>query len=192
MKLHMSQGISDNGGVQQSLIDPFEEELLSGLNPQQREAVEHDRGPLLIVAGAGSGKTRVLTNRIAYLIRARHVSPFEILAITFTNKAAAEMRDRVGSLVGEKLGQAMWVMTFHSACGRLLRREAQRLGFTSNFTIYDGSDSDRLVSYVVRDQNIDTKRFPVKQFRAAIGRAKDEMVDEDTFASRASNFIETM
>jgi DNA helicase II / ATP-dependent DNA helicase PcrA len=172
--------------------DPFEQELLEGLNPQQREAVEHDRGPLLIVAGAGSGKTRVLTARIAHLIRSRHVSPFSILAITFTNKAASEMRERVGQLVGEKLGQAMWVMTFHSACGRILRREAQRLGFTSNFTIYDGGDSDRLIGYIVRDQEIDTKRFPIKTFKAAIGRAKDEMIDEDELAARAENFLDKM
>jgi len=109
------------------------DELLEGLNPEQREAVLHGEGPILIVAGAGSGKTRVLTQRIAYLIRAREVSPFEILAITFTNKAAGEMRERVGELVGSRLGQAMWVMTFHSACGRILRKEAARLGYTRSF-----------------------------------------------------------
>ncbi len=200
MKIHMVSQACDNDAVNESLFDdsygrapdPFVDKLLDGLNPEQREAVEHGRGPLLIVAGAGSGKTRVPTHRIAYLIRARNVSPFSILAITFTNKAAAEMRERVGQLVGEKLGQAMWVMTFHSACGRILRREAQRLGFTSNFTIYDGGDSDRLIGYVVRDQEIDIKRFPVKTFKAAIGRAKDEMVDEETFAERAENFIDKM
>ena len=123
--------------------------LLEGLNPEQREAVEHGEGPLLIVAGAGSGKTRVLTHRIGSLIKQHDVSPFEILAITFTNKAAGEMRERVGGLLGSRLGQAMWVMTFHSACARLLRRESTRLGYKSDFTIYDGSDSERLVSYCI-------------------------------------------
>ncbi|MFN2614399.1 MAG: DNA helicase PcrA [Actinomycetota bacterium] len=175
--------------------DPFELQLLDGLNPQQQEAVVHGDGPLLIVAGAGSGKTRVLTHRIAHLIRLRNVSPFSILAITFTNKAAGEMRERVGGLVGERLGAAMWVMTFHSACGRILRREAQRLGFTSNFTIYDDGDTERLVSLVVKELDVDTKRFPAKSFKNAIGRAKDELVDEEMFAERASssgNFFDKM
>jgi DNA helicase-2/ATP-dependent DNA helicase PcrA len=166
------------------------DELLAGLNPVQREAVEHTDGPLLIVAGAGSGKTRVLTHRIAYLIRARNVSPFSILAITFTNKAAGEMKDRVGALVGDRLGSAMWVLTFHSACGRILRREAQRLGYTKTFTIYDQADSERLMGYCARDLEIDVKRFPVKGIAGAIGRAKDDMVDEDTFTERAENFYD--
>ena len=167
-----------------------EERLLEALNPQQREAVTYGNGPLLIIAGAGSGKTRVLTHRIAYLIRERGVDPFQILAITFTNKAAGEMRERVGELVGTSLGNAMWVLTFHSSCGRLLRREAHRLGYTRQFTIYDGSDSERLVGYCVRDLEIDPKRFPPKSMAAAIGRAKDEMIDEDSFAQRAENFFD--
>jgi DNA helicase-2/ATP-dependent DNA helicase PcrA len=175
-------------------VDPVrvsdEQRLLEGLNPEQREAVTYGDGPLLIIAGAGSGKTRVLTHRIAHLIRERGVDPFQILAITFTNKAAGEMRDRVGDLVGTSLGNAMWVLTFHSACGRLLRREAHRLGYTRQFTIYDGSDSERLVGYCVRDLEIDPKRFPPKSMAAAIGRAKDEMLDEDTFAQRAANFFD--
>ncbi|HVL32822.1 MAG TPA: UvrD-helicase domain-containing protein, partial [Actinomycetota bacterium] len=168
----------------------IDEALLEGLNPAQRAAVAHDYGPLLIVAGAGSGKTRVLTHRISYLIRAREVSPFQILAITFTNKAAAEMRERVGHLVGDRLGQAMWVMTFHSACGRILRKEAQRLGYTSSFTIYDGSDSERLIGYCMRDLDVDTKRLTPKAVRTAIGRAKDELIDEESYAQRAENFID--
>jgi DNA helicase-2/ATP-dependent DNA helicase PcrA len=170
--------------------DTFEEQLLRGLNPAQRQAVVHVDGPLLIVAGAGSGKTRVLTHRIAYLIRARKVNPFSILAITFTNKASGEMRDRVGQLVGERLGKSMWVMTFHAACVRILRREGVRLGYKSSFTIYDDSDSERLISYCMRDADIDAKRFPPRSIKAAIGRAKDEMIDEEAFAARADNFFD--
>ncbi len=176
--------------VTEHAADPGVDALLEGLNPVQREAVEHGDGPLLIVAGAGSGKTRVLTHRIAYLIRARDVSPFQILAITFTNKAAGEMRERVGALVGSRLGAAMWVLTFHSACGRILRREAPRLGYTKTFTIYDQSDSERLIGYCIRDLGIDIKRFPAKAMRAAIGHAKDDLIDEDAFAERAENFYD--
>ena len=170
--------------------ETFEEQLLRDLNPAQRQAVTHYGGPLLIVAGAGSGKTRVLTNRIAHLIRARNVNPFSILAITFTNKAAGEMKERIGQLVGERLGGAMWVMTFHSACVRILRREGVRLGYKSTFTIYDDSDSERLIGYCLRDLEIDAKRFPPRTIKAAIGRAKDEMVDEEMFAARADNFFD--
>src|SRR5688572_31722336 len=133
-------------------------DLLAGLNPDQAEAVEHSQGPLLVVAGAGSGKTRVLTHRIAHLV-ANGVSPFEILAITFTNKAADEMKHRVGALVGP-VAQKMWVSTFHSACVRILRRDATLLGFRSSFTIYDQADAVRLTGYILRDLNLDTKRFP--------------------------------
>jgi len=170
--------------------ETFEEQLLRDLNPAQRQAVTHDGGPLLIVAGAGSGKTRVLTHRIAHLIRVRKVNPFSILAITFTNKAAGEMKERVGQLVGERLGGAMWVMTFHSACVRILRREGVRLGYKSTFTIYDDSDSERLIAYCLRDLDIDAKRFTPRTIKAAIGRAKDEMVDEEMFAARADNFFD--
>ena len=170
--------------------ETYEEQLLRDLNPAQRQAVTHVDGPLLIVAGAGSGKTRVLTHRIAYLIRARKVSPFSILAITFTNKAAGEMKERVGQLVGERLSGAMWVMTFHSACVRILRREGVRLGYKSSFTIYDDADSERLIGYCLRDLDIDAKRFPPRSIKAAIGRAKDEMVDEEAFAARADNFFD--
>src|SRR5579883_2221234 len=128
-------------------------ELLEGLNPVQREAVSHEKGPLLIIAGAGSGKTRVLTHRIAWLIADQGVSPFRILAITFTNKAADEMKSRVAALVGP-VANRMWVSTFHSACVRILRRDAARLGFRPSFTIYDEADAVRLTGYVVRDLNL--------------------------------------
>ena len=131
------------------------ESLLDGLNPQQRAAVVHEQ-PLLIVAGAGSGKTRVLTHRIAYLLAERYVSPGEILAITFTNKAAGEMAGRVAALVGAR-ARAMWVMTFHSACVRILRREAARFGYPSSFSIYDQADSQRLMALVCRELDLDPK-----------------------------------
>jgi DNA helicase-2/ATP-dependent DNA helicase PcrA len=161
---------------------------LSGLNPVQREAVVHDSGPLLVVAGAGSGKTRVLTHRIAHLVQSG-VSPFEILAITFTNKAADEMKQRVAALVGP-VAEKMWVSTFHSACVRILRREAERLGYKSSFTIYDQADANRLVSYVLRDLNIDAKRFPPRQVHAVISQAKNELVDFETYKDRARTIYE--
>src|SRR5438132_361494 len=149
--------------------------LLADLNPVQREAVAHPGGPLLIVAGAGSGKTRVLTHRVAWLIRELGVSPFEILAITFTNKAADEMKSRVAALVGP-VAQKMWVSTFHSACVRILRRDARRLGYRSTFTIYDQADSERLTGYVLRDLNLDPKRFPPRAVHAVISQAKNDLV----------------
>src|SRR5688572_9090834 len=138
---------------------PSRPDLLEGLNPVQREVVTHLEGPLLVVAGAGSGKTRVLTHRIAHLIRDHGVSPFAVLAITFTNKAADEMKHRVAALVGP-VAEEMWVSTFHSACVRILRREAPRLGYPSSFTIYDQADALRLTGYVIRDLNLDPKKFP--------------------------------
>jgi DNA helicase II / ATP-dependent DNA helicase PcrA len=159
-------------------------DLLAGLNPVQAEAVTHPGGPLLIVAGAGSGKTRVLTHRVAWLIAEQGVSPFEILAITFTNKAADEMRSRVAALVGP-VAQRMWISTFHSACVRILRRDASRLGYKSSFTIYDQADAVRLVGYVLRDLNIDPKKFPPRTVHAVISAAKNDLVDFDTYAARA-------
>src|SRR4051794_4586143 len=163
-------------------------DLLDGLNPVQREAVLHTEGPLLIVAGAGSGKTRVLTHRIAHLIDTG-VSPFEILAITFTNKAADEMKARVGALVGP-VAEKMWVSTFHSACVRMLRRDAERLGYRSSFTIYDQADAVRLTSYVLRDLNVDPKRFPPRSVHATISAAKNELVDFETFGGRARTIFD--
>ncbi|MFN0092661.1 MAG: DNA helicase PcrA [Acidimicrobiales bacterium] len=165
------------------------EELLEGLNPAQREAVVHGEGPLLVVAGAGSGKTRVLTHRIAYLIAERGVSPFEVLAITFTNKAAQEMRLRVGALVGP-VAEKMWVSTFHSACVRILRRDAAQLGYPSSFTIYDQADSVRLCTYVERDLNLDPKKLPPRSVHATISAAKNDLVTVDQFHDRAGTFIE--
>jgi len=168
---------------------PSPEELLAGLNPVQREAVAHEGGPLLIVAGAGSGKTRVLTHRIAWLITAQGVSPFEILAITFTNKAAEEMKTRVAALVGP-VARRMWVSTFHSACVRILRRDAARLGFRSSFTIYDEADAVRLTGYVVRDLNLDAKKFAPRSVHGTISAAKNELVDPVAYAARAANIYE--
>lgn len=160
------------------------EALLEGLNPQQREAVEHHGGPLLIVAGAGSGKTRVLTHRIAYLLATRRARAGEILAITFTNKAAAEMRERVEHLVGPA-AQRMWVSTFHSACVRILRREAATLGLRSSFSIYDSADSQRLLTLVARELDLDPKRYPPKALANKISNLKDELVDAEAFAATA-------
>jgi DNA helicase II / ATP-dependent DNA helicase PcrA len=158
--------------------------LLDGLNPEQRAAVVHEGSPLLIVAGAGSGKTRVLTHRIAYLLAARDVAPHEILAITFTNKAAAEMAARVAALVGPR-ARSMWVMTFHSACVRILRREARRFGYPSSFSIYDQADSQRLMALTCRELELDAKQYPPKAMAAAVSNLKNELIDYETYASRA-------
>ncbi|CAL9449376.1 DNA helicase PcrA [Streptomyces werraensis] len=163
--------------------------LLEGLNDNQRAAVVHSGSPLLIVAGAGSGKTRVLTHRIAYLLAERDVHPGQILAITFTNKAAGEMKERVEQLVGPR-ANAMWVMTFHSACVRILRRESKKLGFTSSFSIYDAADSKRLMALVCRDLDLDPKRFPPKSFSAKISNLKNELIDEEDFAAQATDGFE--
>ncbi|MES4888333.1 DNA helicase PcrA [Streptomyces sp. NPDC096012] len=163
--------------------------LLEGLNDNQRAAVVHAGSPLLIVAGAGSGKTRVLTHRIAHLLADRGVHPGQILAITFTNKAAGEMKERVEQLVGPR-ANAMWVMTFHSACVRILRRESKKLGFTSSFSIYDAADSKRLMALVCRDLELDPKRFPPKSFSAKISNLKNELIDEEDFAAQATDGFE--
>ncbi|MFI6806695.1 DNA helicase PcrA [Streptomyces luteogriseus] len=163
--------------------------LLEGLNDHQRAAVVHSGSPLLIVAGAGSGKTRVLTHRIAHLLAERDVHPGQILAITFTNKAAGEMKERVEQLVGPR-ANAMWVMTFHSACVRILRRESKKLGFTSSFSIYDAADSKRLMALVCRDLDLDPKRFPPKSFSAKISNLKNELIDEEDFAAQATDGFE--
>jgi DNA helicase II / ATP-dependent DNA helicase PcrA len=163
--------------------------LLDGLNENQRAAVVHSGTPLLIVAGAGSGKTRVLTHRIAHLLAERNVHPGQVLAITFTNKAAGEMKERVEQLVGPR-ANAMWVMTFHSACVRILRRESKKLGFTSSFSIYDAADSKRLMALVCRDLDLDPKRYPPKSFSAKISNLKNELIDEEDFAAQAADGFE--
>ena len=157
---------------------------LSGLNPAQFEAVTLPAGPVLVIAGAGSGKTRVLTHRLAYLVAELGASPFEILAITFTNKAAGEMRDRVAQLVGP-VGHRMWVSTFHAACSRILRREASLLGYRSSFTIYDQADATRLTDWVRRDLNLDPKRFPGRQLHAQISALKNELILPVEYAEQA-------
>ena len=160
-------------------------ELYADLNPVQKEAVIHPGGPVLVVAGAGSGKTRVLTYRIAHLIR-EGTSPFAILAITFTNKAADEMKKRVGALVGS-VAQKMWVSTFHSACVRILRRESHHLGIRSSFSIYDSSDTERLIKLCMKETNIDPKRFPPRAMAAAISDAKSKLLDAGMYSDFAAN-----
>jgi DNA helicase-2/ATP-dependent DNA helicase PcrA len=190
---------------EEASVEEAEHPLLAGMNAEQRAAVLHDGGPLLVVAGAGSGKTRVLTHRIAHLVQARGVHPYEVLAITFTNKAAQEMKERVGALVGERLvgisrdehgnpvmrrWGGMWVQTFHSACARLLRAEAPRLGYKPGFTIYDAADSVRLVGMCIKDLGIDPKKVAPRAAAATISNAKNELVDFDTFALRADNWFD--
>jgi len=165
------------------------QKLLDGLNPAQRAAVSHPGGPLLVVAGAGSGKTRVLTRRIAWLIAEQHAHPGSILAITFTNKAAAEMRGRVADLVGGR-ARAMWVSTFHSACVRILRREVSRFGYTSAFSIYDSADSKRLMTLVCRELDLDPKRYSPRAVLAWVSNAKNDLLDHEAAAARASNGTE--
>ncbi len=157
--------------------------MLEGLNPPQREAVVHADSPVLVVAGAGSGKTRVLTRRIAHLVGVRRVHPGSILAITFTNKAAAEMRHRVVELVGNR-AKLMWVSTFHSACVRILRSDISRFGMSRTFSIYDDTDSKRLMTLVLRELELDPKRYPVRAVMNWVSNCKNEMVDHETARSR--------
>ena len=170
---------------QQEAVDA----LLEGLNPPQREAVTAAGGPLLILAGAGSGKTRVLTHRIAYLLRTGQARADEILAITFTNKAAQEMRERVELLVG-RATRAMWVMTFHSACARMLRADAHRLGYTRQFTIYDSADQRRLIKKCLDDLDIDPKRFTPRAMQVQISDAKNKLRAADDYRQLVGSFFE--
>ena len=163
------------------------DELLAELNPAQREAVLHVDGPLLVVAGAGSGKTRVLTHRVAHLIRAHGVKPNELLAITFTNKAATEMRERLERILG-RTARAIWILTFHAACGRILRREAERLGYRSSFTIYDQADQVRLVKACLEELGKDPKRFTPRGIHAQISNAKNQLVGPEEYTSRVASF----
>lgn len=155
-------------------------DLLSGLNKEQKEAVIHGDGPLLLLAGAGSGKTRVLTHRIAYLIHERGVSPYNILAITFTNKAAREMRERVDKLVGSD-AESIWVGTFHATCMRILRRDIDKIGYDRSFVIYDTQDQQTVLKDCIKELRLNDKNFPVKSLQEQIGKAKDEMIDEKSF-----------
>ncbi len=172
------------GDTSESIAEP----ALDGLNPDQLDAVVHQGGPLLVVAGAGSGKTRVLTHRIAHLIH-EGVRPGAILAITFTNKAAGEMRQRVTALVGP-VARTMWVSTFHSACVRMLRAHADLLGYPRQFSIYDQADATRLTGYVVRDLGLDSKRFAPRAVQAQISAWKNELVDPVRAAATAQHIIE--
>ena len=159
--------------------------IYDSLNEQQREAVYHTEGPLLILAGAGSGKTRVLTHRIAYLMQEVGVNPWNILAITFTNKAAGEMRERVDALAGFG-SESIWVSTFHSACVRILRRYIDRLGYENHFTIYDGDDQKTLMKAICKSLGIDTKVYKERTFLAAISSAKDEMLTPEKYEEYAA------
>src|SRR5919202_4639450 len=165
------------------------ETYLADLNEAQREAVLATEGPLLVVAGAGSGKTRVLTYRVAHLVNAIGVKPNEILAITFTNKAAGEMRDRLSRMLGP-VARAIWVLTFHAACGRILRREAQRLGYRSNFTIYDQADQIRLVKQCLEELERDPKRFVPRGIHAQISNAKNNLVGPEAYRERVASFYD--
>jgi DNA helicase-2/ATP-dependent DNA helicase PcrA len=168
---------------------PSPEDLLEGLNDPQRAAVMHTGAPLLVVAGAGSGKTRVLTRRIAWLISERKAHPGSILAITFTNKAAAEMRERVEELVGRR-ARIMWVSTFHSACVRILRKEIDKFGYKSSFSIYDAADSKRLMTLVCRDLDLDPKRYQPRAVLNWVSNAKNELLDHEDAAKNAKNHLE--
>jgi DNA helicase-2/ATP-dependent DNA helicase PcrA len=164
-------------------------ELLHDLNPAQRAAVLHHDGPLLVVAGAGSGKTRVLTHRVAFLIRERGVKPNEILAITFTNKAAGEMRERLERMLG-RTARAIWILTFHAACGRILRREAERLGYRSSFSIYDQADQVRVVRACLEELGRDPKRFTPRGIHGQISNAKNQLVSPEAYMQRVASFYD--
>ncbi len=193
----MSEPLVDHGqlaldtGQPAAPASPAVARLVEDLNPSQRAAVEHRGGPLLIVAGAGSGKTRVLTRRIAHLLATGDAQPGQILAITFTNKAAGEMKERVSELVGAR-ARAMWVSTFHSACVRILRSEASRLDVRSSFTIYDQADSLRLMTMVIRDLSLDPKKFTPRSFLGQVSNLKNELIDHETYASRTVNDMERL
>src|SRR6266581_281877 len=165
------------------------EQYLADLNPAQREAVLATEGPLLVIAGAGSGKTRVLTYRVAHLINAVGAKPNEILAITFTNKAAGEMRERLQRLLG-RTGQGLWILTFHAACGRILRREAQRLGYRSTFTIYDQADQIRLVKQCLEELERDPKRFTPRGIHNQISQAKNRLIHPAEYTARVQSFYD--
>ena len=159
-------------------------QILEGLNPEQEKAVKHFKGPLLILAGAGSGKTRVLTHRIAYLISEYNVNPWNILALTFTNKAAGEMRERVDSIVGAGADD-IWVSTFHSTCVRILRRHIEALGYSRSFTIYDGDDQRTLMRDILKYLQLDPKKYKERAVLSAISSAKDELITPEQYELRA-------
>src|SRR5204863_646045 len=165
------------------------ERYLADLNPAQREAVVTTEGPLLVIAGAGSGKTRVLTHRVAHLLATQGVKPNEILAITFTNKAAGEMRERLERMLGP-IARAIWILTFHAACGRILRREAARLGYRSNFTIYDSADQVRLTKQCLEELERDPKRIVPRGIHSQISAAKNQSITPAEYAERVASFYD--
>ena len=169
-------------------METISNNLLNGMNPEQAKAVRTTEGPLLIMAGAGSGKTRVLTHRIAYLIVEKQVYPSKILAITFTNKAAREMRERIDGLLGPGTGERMWVSTFHSMCVRILRREIDRIGYSKNFSILDGSDQLTVIKNILKEQNLDPKQYEPRSLLGTISNAKNELIDAKTFQEQANPF----
>src|SRR3954447_9486026 len=183
--MRISTGPSYPRGV--AAIEP--QSYLADLNPAQREAVLTTEGPLLVIAGAGSGKTRVLTHRVAHLLATQGVKPNEILAITFTNKAAGEMKERVERTLGP-IARAIWIMTFHAACGRILRREAERLGYRSSFTIYDQADQVRLVKGCLEKLERDPKRFTPRGIHSQISNAKNQLIGPAEYASRVASFYD--
>ena len=164
-------------------------ELLERMNPRQKEAVMHTEGPLLLMAGAGSGKTRVLTHRIAYLIEEKNVNPWNILAITFTNKAAREMKERVSQLLGSG-GEDVWVSTFHSMCVRILRRDVDRIGYSKNFTIIDSSEQNTLMKRVLKELNIDPKKYDPRSILGTISHAKNELLTPEAYQAMEGSLFE--
>ncbi len=160
------------------------QDILKGLNDKQYEAVINTEGPCLVIAGAGSGKTKVLTHKIAYLIQEKHVAPWNILAITFTNKAANEMKERVAKLVGED-AKDLWMGTFHSICVRILRTHIDKIGFDSSFIIFDTSDQRTLIKRCIKELNLDDKMFTERSVQSEISNAKNEMLEPDQYAARA-------
>ncbi len=160
------------------------EKMLAGMNPEQKEAVLYTDGPLLVMAGAGSGKTRVLTHRIAYLMREKGIPPYAILAITFTNKAAREMKNRVGKLVGP-VAEDIWMSTFHSMCVRILRRDIDRLGYSRNFSILDGTDQLSVIRQILKDENIDSKKFDARSMLSVISSSKNVLESPEKLTERA-------
>lgn len=169
----------------------FRNDILNGMNPRQAEAVKETEGPLLIMAGAGSGKTRVLTHRIAYLIQEKGIQPWNILAITFTNKAASEMKERTMRLV-EQGGADVWTSTFHSLCVRILRRDSDKIGYNRSFTISDPSEQLTLMKRILKNRNIDPKKYNPRAILGAISNAKNELMNERMFRAQASSFFEKL
>ncbi|GAF65544.1 ATP-dependent DNA helicase [Bacillus sp. TS-2] len=165
------------------------EKLLSGLNPEQKKAVKHTEGPLLLMAGAGSGKTRVLTHRIAYLLREKEIAPWNVLAITFTNKAAREMKERVAKLVGP-IAEDIWISTFHSMCVRILRRDIDRIGYSRNFTILDSADQLSVIKQILKEKNLDTKKFEPRAILGIISSSKNELMKPKELTAKATQFFE--